>query len=72
MSAPQHTAAARADTDWIEWNGGKCPVPPSSFVAIQLRCEPDRGDHGIHTAGRLVWEDRNSGGDIIAYRVVAA
>ena len=25
------------ETDWIEWKGGKCPVPLTAFVTVRYR-----------------------------------
>jgi hypothetical protein len=63
--------------DWIEWNGGECPVEPDACVDIRFR-------DGIVTQRTCAgsWDDDNpawsnwqhdqgtSDDDIIAYRVV--
>jgi hypothetical protein len=60
-----------SDTDWIEWNGGECPVDPDAKVAVRLRC----GDPRPPSAAKLFrWrhlhEPVGEQFDIIAYRVV--
>ncbi len=56
--------------EWIEWNGGECPVPPNQLVDIRF---------GGRWADRLrqdplnwVWEHNAAPLDIIAYRVVSS
>lgn len=66
------------NTDWIEWAGGECPVPPMTMVQMKIR-----GDDVISSptpAGfwSLVvdwWKHEESPAfgntrDIIAYRIV--
>ena len=55
-----------ADSDgWIEWHGGKCPVPDRSMVDYRLR---DNLVFLETSAGRLRWGHENVQGDIVAYR----
>lgn len=55
-------------SDWIEWNGGGCPVPPDMLIEVRYRY----GDTAWGLAGE--WDDcwRNDGDfdDIVAYRVI--
>ena len=57
-------------TDWIEWKGGECPVPPGTVVEVRFRngnSDPDSN------AEWWTWDwdcDRESTRDIVAYRVV--
>jgi hypothetical protein len=69
--------------DWIEWNGGECPVDPEASVCARYRPmaghvrEEAQGFGGgdmnrrIPAAG-LRWDHNGGWGDIIAYRVVSA
>jgi hypothetical protein len=60
------------DADWIEWNGGACPVPAGTPVEIMLRASPDDIDPSRHPE-RLRWshfETTLGSGDIIAFRLV--
>ncbi|MDR0775952.1 MAG: hypothetical protein LBE81_04865 [Azonexus sp.] len=57
-------------TEWIEWRGGKCPVPPEAVVEYLMRDMPGAGDivmsaaRGVsldafaelNIAGDLIWE----------------
>ena len=53
--------------EWIEWHGGKCPVPTYATVEVKLRddivCPPERAD-------AYYWDHRGdeSYADIVAYR----
>ncbi len=60
-------------SDWIEWEGGKCPVPDQTRVSVRFRNGSiDYADY----AGIWSWEWRlgptPNAGDIIAYRVLDA
>lgn len=52
-------------SDWIEWNGGKCPVKSDARVEVRFR---DRCT-GRYQASSLRWGHMNVESDIIAYRV---
>ena len=51
---------------WIKWEGGERPVPAQTGVEYETRA----GCTGLVIAGDLRWDYLNSGGDIVAYRVV--
>ncbi|AMO43542.1 hypothetical protein O4_67 [Pseudomonas phage O4] len=61
---------ARPGNEWIEWDGGECPVPYGTKVDIIYR-------DGYKTSMSIVWLDFNHNvwshlndeGDIVAYRV---
>ena len=53
-------------SEWIKWEGGDCPVPKQTGVEYETRT----GSPGLGIAGDLRWDYLNSGGDIVAYRVV--
>lgn len=60
----------KTDTDgWIEWSGGKCPVPIGTLVDVKHRGgevyqnKPALGDNNVR------WSHVGSRGDIIAYRL---
>ncbi len=58
---------AADDGDWIDWHGGKCPVPFKALVYVIYR------GHGQDSgqALRFDWGHDNSVEDIIAYRLVS-
>lgn len=58
-------------TDWIEWNGGECPVGLGASVEYLMRGE-EPGDESKDVAAWLRWDHRGSAGDIVAYRLVDA
>lgn len=60
------TSPAPDDDDWIEWNGGKCPVPGDTVVQVKLRDNLKGTNH----ACRYRWTRIGNYDDIIAYRVV--
>lgn len=55
------------ENKWIEWKGGKCPVPPETIVEVKF-------DDGYVASGDFaeVWDWRAPIVDmtIVAYRVV--
>lgn len=52
---------------WIEWNGGRCPVFPSTIVEVKYRGNlPSLANPS--KAGEWNWEHRGNSGDIVAYR----
>ena len=68
----------QSESDWIEWGGGKCPVPDGTPVMIRLR---NGSEHGPFPALRLAsgidvdassafWVNHGYLVDIIAYRIV--
>jgi len=59
--------------DWIEWNGGECPVDPETLVDTCKRngdkCYGFRAGVRIHVGcWDRAWRSRRT--DIIAYRIV--
>lgn len=58
-------------TDWIEWNGGDCPV--GDGVRVEYRRRSDVGfEKNRDPACLLRWDHAGTSGDIVAYRVVDA
>lgn len=62
-------------SDWIEWHGGECPVPPETMVLVRYRSrgqthEPCDAAH--FSLGDCWWKHESWDGsyDIVAYRVV--
>ncbi|WP_198302215.1 hypothetical protein [Bosea sp. AS-1] len=61
-------------TDWIEWNGGECPVE-DNYRRVSVRFRDDHDDPAetwTAAAGTWDWEHHYGGGDIVAYRLVDA
>ncbi|MGY6251678.1 hypothetical protein ACXIUS_29835 [Bosea thiooxidans] len=56
-------------TDWIEWNGGECPVSTGALVEVRL---DDGTTTGPMTAGGWDWRNHGTPADIVAYRLVDA
>lgn len=55
--------------DWIEWDGGECPVDPDTRVDVRFRSGYIEYNDG---AGELPWDHGGTfgtAGDIVAYRV---
>ena len=55
--------------EWIEWNGGACPVPGDTMVDVELRS----GAMSLTTLPAARWNWTHgpmSRSDIIAYRIV--
>lgn len=60
-------------TEWIKWNGGKCPVHPKTVVRVQLECESlKEANNPNDDADAFTWRWSYTGerGDIIAYKVI--
>lgn len=65
--------AAPASTDWIEWNGGECPVAEGYVVEYKLRGNSDASViDASFPAVNLQWNHENEPWDIVAYRLVDA
>lgn len=79
---PEQAGCRKCDTQvqdgvWIEWGGGKCPVPNGTLVDVlyrdgeELRAIPANVQHpGRRDAHKSFWRNENMPNDIIAYRVV--
>lgn len=52
--------------EWIEWEGGSCPVDASVLVEIRRR----DGSTGILLAGLIDWRHISKPSDVISYRVM--
>lgn len=62
-------------TDWIDWQGGDCPVDKNVMVRVQGRFEAERDEHQMpRRASGWVWshDPKDALFDIIAYCVVHA
>lgn len=61
-------------SDWIEWNGGECPVPAGYTGRVEVRYIGDGEIVGeIMTADQareLRWKHVGRIGDVLAYRLV--
>ena len=64
---PRLPEGRRAMSEWIEWKGGECPVPPETQVEVAILAGPVEGSAG---AGGFYWAHHGTLGDIIAYRIV--
>lgn len=70
MTTPKHTPG-----EWIEWNGGECPVEPETMVEILFRHEkkyPEDYQEGTLPAADVAWTRgrHRHDLDVVAYRVV--
>lgn len=54
---------------WIEWHGGKCPVPPLTLVFVRFQSGLESSGRGSARAYR--WTHNKLGGDIVAYKVAS-
>jgi len=53
-------------SDWIEWNGGACPVDSNKVVKVEYKV--GLVDEGV--AGKFKWNCLGELSDIVAYRVL--
>lgn len=67
------------DSEWIEWNGGECPVALDTIVQVRIRDGGEFrpsiaviwGDGKDANLSNWAWTpDEASADDIIAYRIV--
>ena len=54
--------------DWIEWNGGECPVPGDTLVEVKFR--NSNRTYKASPAKEWDWVIDHCAGDIIADRVI--
>lgn len=52
--------------EWINWNGGKCPVHPSKMVEVKFRS----GECLSNRASSWRWSHLSLTYDVIAYRLI--
>jgi hypothetical protein len=55
-------------SDWIEWNGGECPVDDGTMVYVMFKSD-DEGSINPEAAHLFRWSHGGGFGDIIAYRL---
>jgi len=62
------------DGNWIEWEGGECPVAGDTKVVYRMRGYPDHDEEYWQPAKFLVWGHygHDNPAEIIAYRIVPA
>lgn len=65
-----------ADSGWIPWSGGECPVPMGTVMQYRLRCGYESGV-GVLKPGYLRWNHSRPGeylrrADIVAYRIASS
>lgn len=68
ITRAQYESALEASDDWIEWNGGKCPVDSDAIVEVKYR-KPSPLNFNNDRAGDFSWAHDGIDGDIIAYRL---
>lgn len=71
MTAPNHPEQPEGE-GWVTWAGGNMPVAPDTPVQIRRRFESEYDNtQPVRKANLWHWSfrDRDSDGDIIAYRV---
>ena len=59
--------------DWIDWEGGLCPVPADTLVQVVFRREADGKsvwNDGCGSAENWRWDHDGDGYDTVAYRIV--
>lgn len=55
--------------EWIEWKGGRCPVPASTLVDVRHRSGREYFGASATYDHAAVWDHLNSPSDIVAYRL---
>lgn len=57
--------------EWIEWAGGKCPLPRDTLVNYWLDGDNEESAGSLVVdAGFLDWSYDSFGGNVLKYRVV--
>jgi hypothetical protein len=73
---PSTPQTADTSIEWIEWQGGKCPVAHGTMVQVRAR-DAGYSPYNSNPAGvwdfcePSCWADNGMPDDIISYRVVA-
>lgn len=58
------------DVEWIQWDGGECPVAPDAMVMVEMRCEAKEERQADQLRWTHIKSDAVPGmGDIMAYYV---
>ncbi len=57
--------------NWIEWNGGPCPVAPNARVEVRFRNHECLGGDWTSLGSTWTWRHDGTNADIVAYRPVA-
>lgn len=65
QAAEQKAKPENPNDDWVEWNGGACPVEDGRAVGIRFR----DGSEFLVTAGGYDWRHKGGDSDIVAYRI---
>jgi hypothetical protein len=69
-------AATNKPGEWVEWNGGECPVEPGTMVEVRFRpfhYNPSPAEFAtliLDKPEEKRWGHNGFAGDFIAYRVV--
>lgn len=56
--------------EWVEWNGGKCPIADGVKFQFKFRDGSQCNDYACTNAPEWIWANRGYGGDIVAYRII--
>ena len=56
--------------EWVEWNGGKCPIADGVKFQFKFRDGSQGNDYAWTNAPEWIWANRGYGGDIVAYRII--
>lgn len=74
MTSEQINEKTHTVSEWVEWKGGECPVPPRTLVQVQCEFESFKDeDQAPRFAKAWDWQyDDICDGvmNIVAYRVV--
>lgn len=68
-AGPRGSLGEEVADDWIEWEGGECPVDRHALVSIRMR---DGTEFDRTRAGTWAWRNEGGRDDIVAYKVVSA
>ena len=63
-TAPAKSEACGYWSEWFEWRGGPCPLPPRADV----QCEYRDGSDGAAFAAHFGWKHHDNHADIIRFR----
>jgi hypothetical protein len=69
MNTPCPRCNPHAEPEWIEWNGGECPVAKGTPGAVKMRDGFISGFGSDLAAWDWTYDTEEDPGDIIAYRI---
>ena len=68
--SPQLRIGGAKPGPWVEWSGGRCPIPDAPVYGFELRQRNGKAERPTLKAAWYGWDHRGDGDDIVAYRLI--